>query len=567
MEFRHASQKSIPHSVATLVLSLLTFLILYVFRSLDDTHFTSWDVALSAHSALIIAAAIAIASLVAYFFLEASFIEIYPSAFLFLVSFAAALLFRTQPEAIVDAARYFTYAKNIESYGLGHFVKEWGHAIGVWTDMPLVPVLYGLIFKYAGEHRLYIQVFIALLFSMTVVLTYRTGKLLWDRDTGLIGGLLLMGFPYLYSQLPLMLVDVPAMFFLLLSVYTFLEAVERGGALLFVAAAALAAAFYVKYSAWLMLSVLIIIVVVSVLIRPRNERATVIRRSLLIFLIASVVVSLFLVYKIDVVSKQIKLLFDYQRPGLERWGESLTSIYLFQVHPLISIAAFFSIYRAVRTKDFRFLIIAWLVLLVIVLRIRRIRYLIMVFPMLSLMAAYGLRLIRNRTTIKYVSFCIVILSLTVAFVGYQPYLKKDSSLNLAMAGEFIDTLPGEDVEIFTLSRPGSEVNPAVSVSLLDLFTKKNVRYHYHGGHRPDADELMTSPLRFTWEFRNPSYYEEDGYEGTGQPPVRSVAIISSDNNVELNPEIRERIKYLNKSRVFNLANDEYEYQTLVTVYY
>ena len=62
-----------------------------------------------------------------------------------------------------------------------------------WTDMPLVPFLYGLIFKFFGESRLYIQIFTTFFFSMTVVLTYMIGKTLWDEDTGLYGGMLLLG--------------------------------------------------------------------------------------------------------------------------------------------------------------------------------------------------------------------------------------------------------------------------------------------------------------------------------------------------------------------------------------
>ena len=90
------------------------------------------------------------------------------------------------PEVIVDASRYFTQAKHLDVYGIGYFLREWGRDINIWTDMPLIPFLYGLIFKLFGESRIYIQAFTTLLFSLTVVLTYNIGKTLWDETVGFL---------------------------------------------------------------------------------------------------------------------------------------------------------------------------------------------------------------------------------------------------------------------------------------------------------------------------------------------------------------------------------------------
>jgi 4-amino-4-deoxy-L-arabinose transferase-like glycosyltransferase len=138
--------------------------------------------------------------------------ERYPSFLLFGSSFAVSACFWSEPEVIVDASRYFAEAKYLELYGVGFFLREWGRAIAVWTDLPVVPFFYGLVFKVFGESRLYIQIFTSLLFSLSAVLTSQVGKKLWDEDTGFYAGLLLLGIPYLYS-VPLMLVDVPSMFF------------------------------------------------------------------------------------------------------------------------------------------------------------------------------------------------------------------------------------------------------------------------------------------------------------------------------------------------------------------
>jgi len=548
--------------------SLLIFVALFFARALDDTRFTSWEL-LTAADATRILTALTVGMLFVYLTLKVSLPERYPAAFLFLFSFSAAALFFSEPEAVVDASRYFTYAKNIELYGLGQFIREWGHDINVWTDMPFVPLLYGLLFRYAGESRLYIQCLTALLFSATVVLTYLTGRALWDRDTGFIGGLLLMGIPYLFSQVPLMLVDVPTMFFLALSVYTFISAIEKGGYMIPVSAFSIAATFYVKYSTWITLSVLPVIVLVYAFEITGPARRAALIRALQVFVMAAAGVYIFFAYKQDVMSRQMRLLVDYQGPGLRRWGESLFAIFMFQVHPVITAAAVFATYRAVRKRDFKFLIISWLVFLVLALRIRRVRYIMILFPMLSLMASYGLRQLANRMPVKYTALCITAFSLAVAFFGFHPYLLKDSSMNLAKAGAFLDSLPGDSVEVLTAGSPGSEVNPAVSVSVLDLYTKKRIIYRYHPAQQPVREVLLKSPLRFTWEYRNPKYYDENPkYDERSATPDKAgpVAIIYSDSDYIPAPGTAEKIKGL-RSKVFNATDNRYEYQSLVAVYY
>jgi 4-amino-4-deoxy-L-arabinose transferase-like glycosyltransferase len=118
---------------------------------------------------------------------------------LFGVSFLAALLFWDIPEVIVDAARYLSQAKQLCVNGVSYFFSEWGRDILAWTDMPLIPLLYGLLFKLFEESRVVIQVCTTLFFSSTVVTNYGLGKLLWDEEGGFNGALLLLAIPYLYT--------------------------------------------------------------------------------------------------------------------------------------------------------------------------------------------------------------------------------------------------------------------------------------------------------------------------------------------------------------------------------
>jgi 4-amino-4-deoxy-L-arabinose transferase-like glycosyltransferase len=460
----------------------------------------------------------------------------------------------------VDSSRYFTQAKHLEIYGIGYFFKEWGKDIFAWTDLPLIPFLYGLIFKFFGESRIYLQIFITILFSGTVVLTYMIGKTLWDEDIGLFAGALLLGIPYLLTQVPIMLVDVPTMFFFTLSIFVFIKALERGGVgLIALSSITLFFAFFAKYSTWLMLSVTVIIFLVFL----KGDSKGVLYRSSIIAFIAGILILCMVLAMFNVISEQITLLLDYQRPGLRRWGESFTSTFLFQIHPFITAAAVYSIYVAWKKRDLKFAIISWLLILVVAMKIERIRYVILVFPMVALMASYGLQTIKVREMKKFVMLCIVISSLVVAFFGYLPFVGRISTVNLKDAGGFLNSIDAERVEVFTLPQKYSIINPAVSVPILDLFTKKRVNYISDGNHSPPWKQIEKSPLRFTWEYKNPKYYRTDNM---GSKDGTAVAIILSDINQTLPKHIEQKIKGYRISKTFKINEGVFRYRTIVTIY-
>lgn len=103
-----------------------------------------------------------------------------------------------------------------------------GEDLRPWLDLPAVPFSYGLIFKFLGESRIFIQILTTLFFSFSLLLTNKIGKKLWNDRIGFYAGFLLLGFPFLLSQIPFMMVDIPAMFFLLLSLYGCINILEKG---------------------------------------------------------------------------------------------------------------------------------------------------------------------------------------------------------------------------------------------------------------------------------------------------------------------------------------------------
>jgi hypothetical protein len=541
---------------AVVLLSVAAFLTLFLFRAHDDNRLTSWRWVFADSDVFWITPVLAASLFLAAALASVPFPGRRPAGVLFVCSFAVAALSWGEPEVIVDASRYFTQAKHIELYGLEYFLREWGGQIAAWTDLPLIPLLYGLIFRFAGEDRIYIQIFTTLLFSASVALTCLIGRTLWDEAVGFYAGALLLGMPYLLTQAPLMLVDVPTMFFLSLAIFTTLKALERGGAgHLALASVAAALAFWTKYSAWLFLSVLLVVLVVRLKQGPRP----VILRALVLIMISMLLIGSTVLPMSDVVATQLRLLQSYQVPGLARWEESLISTFLFQTHPFIAAAALVSVYAAFKKKDMRYAIVLWLPALVIVLGINRIRYILPVFPMFALMAAYGLREIRCGEIRKYIVLCIVASSVVLSALGFRPFLQQTSAMNLKQAGEYLDSLDASEVEVIALQQRHAAVNPAVSVPLLDLHTSKRLMFRADG-LAPTGRGADESSLRFTWEHRNPKYYDAGGLR------AESVVVIADDDAQLLPDGIAQRLIDYRLSRQFIASENVFGYRTIVRVY-
>ncbi len=538
--------------------ALFIFPILFVFRSADDNRLFSWQWVFAGIDAARIFLFLVPGLAVAYLLARVSFLERSPRAFLFLLAFAASAIFWTEPEMIVDASRYFTQAKHLELYGITYFAREWGKDILAWTDLPAVPFLYGLIFRVFGENRLLIEIFTTFLFSMTPVLTYLIGKTLWNEETGFFAGLLLLGMPYLLTQAPLMLVDVPTMFFFTLSVLTFIMALEQGKAWMIVlASCALFLTVFSKYSTWPMLSLLCVIFLIYL---KRNAGAA-LRRCAAVVVLSGLLVGVVAALKFDVISEQIGLLLSYQKPGLGRWGENFVSTLFFQIHPFITIAAIGSLFAAFRKKDANYVMAAWPVVLVAVLEIKRIRYLMPAFPFLALMASYGLGSINSKEVRKFIVYSAVISSLVTATFAYLPFARHMSETNLKNAGEFLNSREIEAVEVLTLPLKDPVVNPSVAVPLLDLFTEKKIVYRYDPALFPPPQDIAISALRFTWEYKNPRYYTAE----IAQNNV-AVAVISGETGFTLPESLKKRLEGCREVKRFVSASDPFRYKTLISLY-
>lgn len=552
-----AGLERVDYVLIVLLLTAISFPLLYIFRHVDDNALTSWRWVFAGGPPTGIFVLILLGTALSFLFSGIHLPERRQALFLILLSWCVVLPLWNMPEVIPDASRYFLQAKNLELYGMKYFIREWGNDIKAWTDLPVIPVLYGLIFRYLGEARPYIQCFTTLFFSLTVLLTYLIGRTLWNREAGLHAGLMLMGIPYLLTQVPLMLVDVPTMFLLTCSLYAFLKALEKGGPVLITLSASIIfLTAFSKYSAWMMLSVL----PVATLIRPPEDRKRTFYRAAAVAMVAAIPSAALLLCMHDLIGRQMALLGVYQLQGLARWQEGFISTFLFQTHPFVSILAACAVFSAFMRRDRKFLVAGWFVVIVFILQIKRIRYIVPLFPLLALMASYGLNLIEVREVRRAVAFGIAAVSAIIAHFGFLPFLHGTSSANLRDAGRYIGTLRCEQVEVRALPQRSSSGNTWAAAPVLDLFTDKKIIYRQTPVNLPEEGLRRSSSLRFTWELGVPRFY-------VGGKGDSSVKVVISDEAMENFPFEEEQNggKMRLMSR-FVVASGVFRYKTFVSIF-
>lgn len=560
-----AAESSKSHSGANsfllvAILALAAFPVLLGLRRFDNNTLTSWQWAVTAVDParvfLLQAAGIA----AAFYVSRVTIHERLTSLLLFILAALTAASFWPLPELVIDASRYFTQAKHLEIHGVRFFLREWGGEIDSWTDMPLMPFVYGLLFRYLGESRLYVQLVNTILFSCTVVATFHAGRTLWNRETGICAALFLLGIPYLHTQVPLMLTDVPAMFLITLSLLTSLLALHRGGFWLLAPALPLLLTALVKFSTWPLLAAGLPLVILAA--APRVGLRHAIQRSAALMVIPGALLTTFLLWKRDVIAGQISLLTSFQWQGLSWWQESHLSTFLFQVHPFVTVLALFSVVPAVKRKDVACSLPLGLVLLLIAMRVERARYLLVVFPMVAMLAGYGLQVIGPRRLKMFTAYCAVLSSLTVSIFFYRPFLMKVSLVNLKEAAELLEARGVESTDVYTLPPNSRLINPAVGVPLLDLYYSGSIVHHPDGRAASAGEQVLQSPFRFSWRHRNPAYYAG---EIAAADEGRALVVISGDADPPLPPSLEKRIGLLEKHS-FRKSSGVYRYRTLLSVY-
>jgi hypothetical protein len=510
------------------------FPLLAALRHLDDNSLISWAWTLEGRDlvGLWVAHLAVVAAAVLLSRLEPPIRWRLPAVLL--AALAAGLALAAEPEAVIDAARYFVQAKHLALHGPAAFLRDWGGPIAPWTDLPLAPFLYGVVFRVFGEHRLPQQVFTAGLLALTALATARIGGLLWGPRTGARGALVLLAAPCLLVQVPLLLVDVPAMAAVTLALWALLAVLARPGALRFAAAAlAVAAALLVKYSTWVLLGATCGLVLLLELLRG-NRRGAVL--GALAAGTGALAPALFALAKPDLVKRQLALLSGFQWEGLRRWVESYPSTFLFQTHPLVVVAALGALLLGWRGRDRGVFVAAALPLVLFALGVRRTRYLLPALPMIALLAARGLEALPGRAR-RFAVLAAVGQALLMAFAVNLPFLLWVNTANLKAAGSYLDERGVAAAEVWVQPAPGVFVNPEVAVPLLDYHTAARLLFRGPAPVPPPVEQLRVSSFRFSWEQPLAPWYRSPG----PAPPGAAQVLIAGDPDAPPPGELALRV--------------------------
>jgi hypothetical protein len=119
------------------------------------------------------------------------------------------------------------------------------------------------------------------------------------------------------------------------------------------------------------------------------------------------------------------------------------------------------------------------------------------------------------------------------------------------------------VVVYTVPSSESVVNPAVGVPIIDLFTDKKISYQYDESHEMPFEKIEKSPLRFTWAYENPDYYENNNADSLFNS---AIAIISNMPPGKLPDHIKEKLKGRKEAGIFKTSTGIFRYSPVVTVY-
>lgn len=429
-----------------------------------------------------------------------------PEVFIFPLFLLVSVLFYGNPEVNPDAGRYFSEAKYLEVEGVEAFIREWGRKLYIYVDQPVVPFIYGVIFKIFGEKRLYLQVYNSVLFALSACLLYRIATRLWGEKAGVSSAFLLLASPYLLVQVPLTLVDVSLMFFVVLLVYSLLRALgDEGKTWVGLSAVCIFLVVFSKLTAILFLIVLPATVlamhVKGILVPGWKQRMVGIGALTAVFFTPALLA----------LGKTVAAQYETSmilRGRLSEWAgtESTFSLLLYQFSAPVTALATYSAYTAMRKRDKLIVLpLLWFLFPLLFLHDTRIRYMIPAFPALALLAGIAVASIERRRG-RFLLFALVSISLITAFFAYNPFLQVNSANDLRRAAEYAENVPVESIEVYAV-QPGNypySLTPLIPV--FDLHSSKRIILR---GEDSFPTRKITPENRFvswTWTYEPPGYY-------------------------------------------------------------
>ncbi len=289
---------------------------------------------------------------------------------------------------------------------------------------PLVPIIYGLAMKVVGTSQLAGRSVTVLFALGTAWLTYLIGCRLFNRQTALLGALLLFTFPLVFRLGAAAMVETPLTFFFTLTVLLTLRLAERPslGRLLLVGLA-IGAGLLSKYT------MVFVLPLVFGIIAIRGSLNQAVRYFGTMALIGAILLGGWLLFanQLDVLERQLGTIWEYaglvltndygRRVLFESMTNRLPSGLGVYNLPFLALGALFI---GSRRRSADWLLIIWIVSiwLPLSLTLPDHRYFLPSFPALALIAALGLQQISPGNSSRAVGRGLVLALLLAASTLY-----------------------------------------------------------------------------------------------------------------------------------------------------
>ncbi len=268
---------------------------------------------------------------------------------------------------------------------------------------PLVPIIYGLAMNLLGTSQLAGRAVTAVFALGTGWLTYLIGRRLFDRQTALLGALLLFSFPLVFRLGAAAMVETPLTFFFTLTVLLTLRLAERPSVgRLLVVGLAIGAGLLSKYT------MVFVLPLVFGIISVQGSFKQAVRYLGVMALIGAVLLAGWLLFanQMDVLERQLTTIWGYaglvltndygRRVLFETATNRLPSGLGVYNLPFLALGGLFVINRR-RSADWILLVWILSVWLPLSLTLPDHRYFLPSFPAVALMAALGLQQVPKGT--------------------------------------------------------------------------------------------------------------------------------------------------------------------------
>ncbi|NOZ82549.1 MAG: hypothetical protein GXN98_01840 [Euryarchaeota archaeon] len=464
--------------------------------------------------------------------------------------FLLLLTLHTMPELNPDAARYFSEAKFLAVEGVESFVSEWGKRLYVYVDQPLVPFIYGILFKLFGESRLVIQAYNFTLYALLTLLVYRIAQRLWGRRAGSYTALLMLASPYVLSRVPLTLVDVSLSFLTAALAYSLLAGLSHSNSTrhLLTAGACVALIPFTKLTGGVYLLPLVL---VPLTLHLRGESLSP-RHLMLPVLLGTALALPVLLHLAPVLKEQIATAMILKSRMPEITGaESVWNLLFYQFSAPVTLLAASGAFMALRRRDWGIALpLLWFLVPLVIYHDTRIRYMIPAYPALALLAGYALaRLSEQRKSLAcFLAIATVLSSLMLLYLAYVPFAQTNSAADLMRAAKYAERIPVESVDVYAVYPASYNSSLALLIPLFDLHSSKEVLVR--GESLMPTKEITPEQrnVSWTWSFELPGYYFKLA------PPSELVAVISPMYYTYLPPLLAERLRNYTLVRTFEAGS-------------